>query len=51
MTKQLEEKGKEINAYRQMYNIQVRGEEDQGSHKEKEGKPTTSSVLVAGDAS
>ncbi len=50
LTGQLESKGKEINEYREKYNLRIRGEEDTPSeiNKEKESK-ASSGVLVAKD--
>ena len=51
LTQQLENKGKEINEYREKHNIRVRGEEDKQDDKEKEKKPASSQgVLVAKDS-
>ncbi|XP_074652828.1 prefoldin subunit 2-like [Tubulanus polymorphus] len=48
LTKQLEAKGKELNDYREKYNIRVRGEEDDvdKKHGEDKAKSTTQGVLV-----
>ena len=50
LTKQLEEKGKSINEYREKHNIKVRGEEEQGPSEHAEGKSSSSGVLVEKDA-
>ena len=48
---QLEIKGKELNIYRETYNIRVRGE-DEGGAKDKDTKQaSTQGVLVAQGAS
>lgn len=38
MTKQLEAKGKEINAYREEHNIRIRGEDDKQEKSEGDTK-------------
>ena len=48
MTKQLETKGKEINAYREEHNIRIRGEEDsKTAAAESDSKSGGGGVLVA----
>ena len=48
--KQLETKGKELNEYREKYNIRVRGDEN-SEEQRKENQSSTQSVLVASDKS
>lgn len=44
-------KGKEINEYREKYNIKVRGEEDKpGDQQGKDNKSSSQGVLVAKDS-
>ena len=50
LTKQLENKGKELNEYREKFNIKVRGDESADEEK-KENKSSTQSVLVASEKS
>ena len=48
VTKQLEEKGKEINAYREEHNIRIRGQDDRKEEEKPEAKSSGSGgVLVA----
>jgi len=49
MTKQLESKGKEINAYREEYNIKIRGEEE-AKRDAPDSESKSSGVLVANNA-
>ena len=50
LTKQLESKGKELNEYREKFNIRVRGDET-NEEQRKENKSSTQSVLVASEKS
>ena len=49
LTGQLELKGKDLNTYREQYNIRVRGEEDatSGGKDKDQNKASTQGVLVA----
>lgn len=47
MTKQLENKGREINAYREEHNIRIRGEEENRPEKCESDAKSGGGVLVA----
>ncbi|CAD5110756.1 DgyrCDS124 [Dimorphilus gyrociliatus] len=48
LEKQLEQKGKEINEYREKYDIQFRNERDEGKEEKTAEKPKSTGVLVGG---
>lgn len=48
LEKQLQEKGKEMNEYREKYDIQFRNDKEEAKEEKTGEKPKTTGVLVGG---
>lgn len=50
LTRQLEQKGQEINQYRETHNLKIKGEENKDVEKQDKDQAKAGGVLVAKDS-